>query len=114
MSDREQFEAARAAGLKARHETRVERAIRRQAEDKYRESDERWLNSCIWIDPHRQSGEPCFGGTRIPVDPFMAVAEEAGAEAAKAFWPNVTDAHIEAGKLWRARYTRRRIAKETS
>ena len=26
MSDREQFEAARAAGLKARHETRVERA----------------------------------------------------------------------------------------
>ena len=30
MSDREQFEAARAAGLKARHETRVERAIRRQ------------------------------------------------------------------------------------
>ena len=30
MSDREQFEAARAAGLKARHETRVERAKDRE------------------------------------------------------------------------------------
>ena len=30
MSDRAEFEATRAAGLKARHETRVERAIRRQ------------------------------------------------------------------------------------
>ena len=28
--ERTEFEAARAAGLKARHETRVERAIRRQ------------------------------------------------------------------------------------
>ena len=30
MSDREQFQEARTAGLKARHETRQERAIRRE------------------------------------------------------------------------------------
>lgn len=66
-----------------------------------------YLDSCIWIDPGRQSGEPCFGGTRIPVDPVMAIVEEAGEEAAKKFWPNVTDAHIAAGRLWRERYKRR-------
>ena len=33
MSDREQFQEARTAGLKARHETRQERAIRRQVHD---------------------------------------------------------------------------------
>lgn len=62
------------------------------------------LNSCIWIDPGRQSGVACFGGTRVPVDPFMAMVEEAGVETARALWPSVTDAHVAAGKLWRARY----------
>lgn len=77
-------------------ETRQERAIRNH------------LDSCIWIDPGRQSGQPCFGGTRIPVDPVMAIVEEAGPEAAKELWPNVTDEHIVAGALRRERYTKRR------
>lgn len=75
-----------------------------KARREYAASDERHLNSCIWIDPGRQSGVACFGGTRIPVDPFMAIVEEAGVEAAKALWPSVTDAHVAAGKLWRERY----------
>lgn len=97
MNDyREAHEEARKHGLEARHETRVERAIREH------------LDSCIWIDPGRQSGQPCFGGTRIPVDPAMAIVEQAGAEAAKAFWPNLTDGHIVAGRFWRERYTKKR------
>jgi len=51
---------------------------------------DRDLDSCIWIDPGRQSGVACFGGTRVPVDPFMAIVEEAGAKAAQAFWPSVS------------------------
>ena len=97
---RDQQQENRKHGLKARHETRVERAIREH------------LDSCIWIDPGRQTGQPCFGGTRIPVDPFMAIVEEAGAEAAKAFWPTVTDAHITAGRLWRERYSTRKVGQD--
>lgn len=32
------------------------------------ETDEGWkVDAAIWIDPGRQSGEPCFYGTRIPI-----------------------------------------------
>ena len=81
----------------------IERA-REDARREYAAMDDRHLNSCIWVDPGRQAGTACFGGTRIPVDPFMAIVEEAGEDAAKAFWPSVTDAHIAAGLAWRKRY----------
>jgi uncharacterized protein (DUF433 family) len=80
------------------------KALIAEAEDRYRTMDERHLNSCIWVDPGRQSGQACFGGTRVPVDPFMAIVEEAGIEAAQAFWPSVTDEHVAAGVAWRKRY----------
>lgn len=75
-----------------------------RARREYAAMDDRHLNSCIWIDPGRQVGVACFGGTRVPVDPFMAIVEEAGEDAARALWPSVTEAHVAAGKLWRARY----------
>lgn len=72
------------------------------ANRKYAAMEERHLNSCIWIDPGRQSGQPCFGGTRVPAVPFMAIVDEAGDKAAQALWPSVTDAHIEAGRAFMA------------
>lgn len=75
-----------------------------KARREYAEMDERHLNSCIWIDPGRQVGIACFGGTRVPVAPVMEIVEEAGEDAARALWPTVTAAHIEAGRLWRERY----------
>ena len=29
------------------------------------------LNSIVWADPARQSGEPCFRGTRVPVQALI-------------------------------------------
>lgn len=75
-----------------------------KARREYAAMDDRHLNSCIWIDPGRQVGVACFGGTRVPVDPFMAIVEEAGEDAARALWPSVTEAHVAAGKMWRSRY----------
>ena len=60
MSDREQFEAARAAGLKARHETRVERAIRRESAEHLEALAQQWVEiGLIWdIGPAEQRGTP--------------------------------------------------------
>ena len=43
MSDREQFQEARTAGLKARHETRQERAIRREVAEEIAQALEAML-----------------------------------------------------------------------
>lgn len=29
------------------------------------------LNELVWVDPLRMSGEPCFRGTRVPVQALM-------------------------------------------
>ena len=29
------------------------------------------LNELVWVDPDRLSGEPCFRGTRVPVQALM-------------------------------------------
>jgi uncharacterized protein (DUF433 family) len=29
------------------------------------------LNEIVWIDPERLSGEPCFKGTRVPVQALI-------------------------------------------
>ena len=29
------------------------------------------LNEVIWVDPERMSGEPCFKGTRVPVQALI-------------------------------------------
>lgn len=29
------------------------------------------LNQIVWIDPERLSGEPCFKGTRVPVQALI-------------------------------------------
>jgi uncharacterized protein (DUF433 family) len=29
------------------------------------------LNEVIWVDPERMSGEPCFAGTRVPVQALI-------------------------------------------
>ena len=29
------------------------------------------LNDIVWIDPDRMSGEPCFKGTRVPVQTLI-------------------------------------------
>jgi uncharacterized protein (DUF433 family) len=34
------------------------------------------LNGIIWADPGRMSGEPCFKGTRVPVQALIDHLEE--------------------------------------
>ena len=29
------------------------------------------LNEVVWVDPDRMSGEPCFKGTRVPVQALI-------------------------------------------
>ena len=29
------------------------------------------LNDVVWVDPDRMSGEPCFKGTRVPVQALI-------------------------------------------
>ena len=29
------------------------------------------LNELVWVDPDRMSGEPCFKGTRVPVQALV-------------------------------------------
>ena len=29
------------------------------------------INEVVWVDPERMSGEPCFRGTRVPVQILM-------------------------------------------
>jgi uncharacterized protein (DUF433 family) len=29
------------------------------------------LNEIVWVDPGRMSGEPCFRGTRVPVQALL-------------------------------------------
>ena len=29
------------------------------------------INEVVWIDPERMSGEPCFRGTRVPVQTLI-------------------------------------------
>jgi uncharacterized protein (DUF433 family) len=29
------------------------------------------LNNIVWVDPDRMSGEPCFMGTRVPVQALI-------------------------------------------
>ena len=53
MSDRAEFDEARQHGLKARHETRVERAIRRQVAEEIAAK----LDG-LAADPHGTNGEP--------------------------------------------------------
>jgi uncharacterized protein (DUF433 family) len=34
------------------------------------------LNEIVWADPERMSGEPCFKGTRVPVQTLIDHLEE--------------------------------------
>jgi len=29
------------------------------------------INDVVWVDPGRMSGEPCFRGTRVPIQAFL-------------------------------------------
>ena len=49
----------------------------------------------IWIARGRQSGEPCIGGTRIPVATLTNYADALGEEAALAAYPTATASDIE-------------------
>lgn len=50
----------------------------------------RHLDSCIWIDPGRQSGAPCFGGTRIPLPAVLSLPDAAVHD----WYPGVTVQHL--------------------
>jgi uncharacterized protein (DUF433 family) len=60
------------------------------------------MDSCIWIDPGRQSGTPCLGGTRIPVDTILSLMTDRGMDDAHifAFYPDVTPEHMKAVRWW--------------
>lgn len=54
------------------------------------------LESAIWIDPGRQSGAPCFGGTRIPIATVASLPDN----AIRDWYPGVTDEHIATLRWW--------------
>ena len=49
----------------------------------------------IWIARGRQGGEPCIGGTRIPVGTLTGYADALGDDAALASYPSTTAADLE-------------------
>lgn len=48
----------------------------------------------VWIDPARRSGEPCVGGTRIPVEMVVGVVWAYGMSEAITHWPDLTRAQV--------------------
>ena len=34
------------------------------------------INEVVWVDPERMSGEPCFRGTRVPVQILLDHVED--------------------------------------
>lgn len=40
----------------------------------------------VWIDPARRSGEPCIGGTRVPVDMVVNHVWQRGVDSAMDTW----------------------------
>lgn len=51
-----------------------------------RPAETRALNAHVWIDPGRLSGEPCVGGSRLPVYLVAGVTWEHGVEEAIDQW----------------------------
>lgn len=54
----------------------------------------RWLSRCIWIDPERMGGEPCLGGTRIPVAAVTAYIDAGLRDRILEAYPSLTEDHI--------------------
>lgn len=46
--------------------------------------------TAVWIDPARRCGEPCIGGTRIPVSMVIATVWNRGLDVVFECWPNLT------------------------
>lgn len=67
-----------------------------------------YLDSCIWIDPGRQSGAPCFGGTRIPIVTVDSLPDN----AIRDWYPTVTDQHIATLRWWLTQPGVKRLLKE--
>jgi len=55
------------------------------------------MERCVWIDPRRQSGTPCLGGTRISAHIIARlIADGTTAEQIRDMYPDVTDGHLRA------------------
>lgn len=51
-------------------------------------------NAYVWIDPARKSGEPCVGGTRVPVEMVADIVWAHGVDEALTQWPYITRPQI--------------------
>lgn len=58
-------------------------------------------DAAVWIDPARRSGEPCVGGTRIPVNMVINIVWKRGLDVAYECWPDLTRQEI-LGACWYA------------
>src|SRR5690554_3474421 len=55
------------------------------------------MERCVWIDPRRQSGTPCLGGTRISAYIIARlIADGTTAEQIRNMYPDVTDGRLRA------------------
>lgn len=67
-------------------------------------------DAAVWIDPARRSGDPCIGGTRLPVDTIIEAAWRNGVPAAIDTW-EVTRAQVLGACWYAATYGTRRWRK---
>lgn len=54
----------------------------------------RLIGGCVWVDPARQAGRPCVGGTRIPVDMVARYVADGMLDELRSGWPELTDRQI--------------------
>lgn len=86
--------------IKAAIDEQRERADRAEAELAKARED---LATAVWIDPERCGGQPCIGGTRIPVRLVAELAAD-GDDAALTAYPSLTPAQVAVARWYAERY----------
>ena len=68
----------------------------------------RWLDLCVWVDPARQGGHPCVGGTRIPTAMVAKYVADGMYDELRSGWEELTDRQILLACWYEAMHTHRR------
>lgn len=62
------------------------------------------LETCIWIDPERKSGQPCIGGHRLPVSCVIGFLEHDGEQGVLAAYPQLTVEQVRLARWYHDRF----------
>lgn len=62
------------------------------------------LETCIWIDPERKSGQPCIGGHRLPVSCVIGFLEHDGEQGVFAAYPQLTVEQVRLARWYHDRF----------